>query len=233
MVNVTKKTSVASRKPAAKKEGWQAEKSAMTRNAILEAAIQCFIDLGYANTTTALIAEYAGVSRGAMMHHFPSRASVLKATIEYLHDKRLTEFSKTMSNIDDPEKILTRDRVEQFVKAAWEYVNQPFSIAFMEVLMASRSDEELREVLDPLEKEYEKQFLITVKAVFPHWQDLEILETANDIVHFMLSGMALNQIKIHKQSRTTRILNFLTESLETLYTSAVESKGSQEPKKKD
>jgi len=233
VAKVTKKTSVASRKPAAKKEGWQAEKSAMTRNAILEAAIQCFIDLGYANTTTALIAEYAGVSRGAMMHHFPSRSSVLKATIEYLHDKRLTEFRKTMANIDDPEEMLNRDRVAQSVKAAWDYVNQPFSIAFMEVLMASRSDEELREVLDPLEKEYEKQFLITVKAVFPHWQDLEILETANDVVHFMLSGMALNQIKIHRQSRTTRILDFLTESLETLYTSAVESKGSQQPKKKD
>ena len=55
------------------KEGWQAKKSAMTREAILEAAIHCIIDHGYAQTTTSLIADHANVSRGAMTHHFPSR----------------------------------------------------------------------------------------------------------------------------------------------------------------
>ena len=37
----------------------------------LEAAVRCFVDHGYANTTTAMIADEANVSRGAMMHHFP------------------------------------------------------------------------------------------------------------------------------------------------------------------
>lgn len=55
---------------------WQAQKSIMTREAIFDAAIECLIDLGYGGTTTALIAEHAGVSRGAMLHHFPSRAEV-------------------------------------------------------------------------------------------------------------------------------------------------------------
>ena len=51
--------------------GWQAEKSALTRQAILEAAVRCFVQHGYTNTTTAMIAEEGDVSRGAMMHHFP------------------------------------------------------------------------------------------------------------------------------------------------------------------
>ena len=198
----------------------------MTRQTILEAAIQCFIDLGYANTTTALIAEYAGVSRGAMMHHFPSRATVLRATIEHLHNKRLREFREMMADIDDPKELMDRSRIEQSVQVAWRYVNQPSSVAFQEVLMAARTDEELREVLDPLEKEYEKQFLDTVKAVFPHWQGLEALETANDVVHFLLTGMMLSPMKFRKQARTSRVLEKLADVLEEIYSAANESNGS-------
>jgi hypothetical protein len=40
--------------------GWQAEKSALTRQAILEAAVRCFVQHGYTNTTTAMIAEEGG-----------------------------------------------------------------------------------------------------------------------------------------------------------------------------
>ena len=50
--------------------GWQAQKSASTRTQIIEAAIKCFIECGYSRTTTTLIAEKAGLSRGAMLHHF-------------------------------------------------------------------------------------------------------------------------------------------------------------------
>ena len=46
-------------------DGWQAEKSALTRQAILEAAVRCFVEHGYANTTTAMISDEASVSRGA------------------------------------------------------------------------------------------------------------------------------------------------------------------------
>src|SRR5690606_30850640 len=99
------------KRPARGKTGWQAEKSAMTRKAILDAAVECFISLGYANTTTALIAEYAGVSRGAMMHHFPSRLSVLKAVVEYLHEIRLHEYRSFMADIDVPDQQLSRERI--------------------------------------------------------------------------------------------------------------------------
>ena len=225
MVKVARKTAARPRRPADKKDGWQAEKSAMTRKTILDAAIQCFIDLGYANTTTALIAEYAGVSRGAMMHHFPSRATVLKATIEHLHNKRVDEFREMMANFGDPEQLVDRSRIEQSVQAAWSYVNQPSSVAFQEVLMAARTDEELAEVLDPLEKEYEKLFRETVKAVFPQWQGHEGLETANDIVHFLLTGMMLSDMKTRKQARISRVLEKLADVLEEIYTDADKSNG--------
>ena len=68
---------------------WQAQKSAMTRDRILDATINCFINLGYTNVTTAKVASTAGVSRGAMLHHFPSKTELIQAAVEYLHGKLL------------------------------------------------------------------------------------------------------------------------------------------------
>lgn len=72
---------------------WQAQKSAMTRDRILEAAISCFINLGYTNVTTAKVASTAGVSRGAMLHHFPSKTELIQAAVEYLHDRLLEDYT--------------------------------------------------------------------------------------------------------------------------------------------
>src|SRR5210317_1423008 len=81
------------------KDSWQGQKSAMTRASLLEAAIQCFVKCGYKNTTTSRIAEEAGVSRGAMLHHFPSRDAVIRGAVFYLQEKRLEEYKVIMSKL--------------------------------------------------------------------------------------------------------------------------------------
>lgn len=206
------------KRPGRTSNGWQAEKSAMTRKAILDAAVECFIELGYANTTTALIAEYAGVSRGAMMHHFPSRLSVLTAVVEYLQELRLNEYKGLMTDIDVPDEQLNRERIRDSVEAAWRYVNTPSFIAYEELLAASRTDPELNSVLLPVEEYFEAQFMEAVKVVFPHWQKLEILDLANDLVQFLMRGMALSHMASNKDERARRILDYLTDALDNLYT---------------
>src|SRR5579871_6267699 len=79
--------------------GWQAQKSASTRTLIIEAAIKCLVELGYARTTTTVIAEKAGLSRGAMLHHFPSKMGIVRAAVDYLHAKRLRAFRKAMAKV--------------------------------------------------------------------------------------------------------------------------------------
>jgi hypothetical protein len=74
-------------KPATKPDTWQAEKSQMTRTSILEATLQCLVQVGYAQTTTEKIASQAGISRGAMTHHFKSRAMVFNAVAKYIVEK--------------------------------------------------------------------------------------------------------------------------------------------------
>jgi AcrR family transcriptional regulator len=84
--------------------GRQAEKSLKTQTAILEATIACLVKLGYFNTTMEKIAQYAKVSRGAMMHHFSSRADVIEKTAIYLTEKRLAEFEALANDIIAPLK---------------------------------------------------------------------------------------------------------------------------------
>ncbi len=220
-VGATKKVAATtSKRPQRNEKGWQAEKSAMTRSAILEATIQCLLELGYANTTTALIANYAGVSRGAMMHHFPSRISVMRAVIDYLHMLRLQEYRDLMADIDDPQSTLTDKAIRESVEAAWRYVNLPSFLAYQEMLAASRTDAELRQIIEPVEKDFEKQFLNTVKAVFPHWQNLARLEGAHDMVQFLMKGMALSHMSVRKHARAKRVMTYLTAILHDIYKEA-------------
>ena len=157
--------------------GWQAEKSALTRQAILEAAVRCFVQYGYTNTTTAMIAEEADVSRGAMMHHFSSRSAVMQAVVGYLHVRRLNEYRQLMSDIDSPDQTLTRAAIRTSVETAWKYVNLPSFIAYQELLGAARTDPELASAVDEVEHDFEREFLKTVRAVFPHWKQVKSLKS--------------------------------------------------------
>ena len=199
------------------KAGWQARKSALTRQAILDAAIQCIIDSGYAQTTTWLIADRASVSRGAMTHHFPSREHVLTATIEYLHERRLQEYRALVKEFDVGSKLTAREQIETVVEMVWKHVTLPSSIGYQEILMASRTDPQLKRALEPLEKEFEDALLELVKGLFPRWEGREEIETAHDVATFLLTGMTLSHMRSRKKLRSKRVLGYLADSVEGLY----------------
>jgi len=189
----------------------------MTRQAILEAAIRCFVDQGYTKTTTAMIAAEAGVSRGAMMHHFPSRSEVMNAVIVYLHERRLVEYRNLMSDIDVPGQQLTRNDIRQSVVAAWKYVNLPSFVAYQELLSAARTDSELDAVISDVERDFERQFLRTVKSVFPHWKGVKSLQAAHDLVQFVMQGMAVSYRASNRKKRAERVIDLITDELARIY----------------
>ena len=155
-------------------EGWQAEKSALTRQSILEASVRCFVDHGYASTTTAMIAEEANVSRGAMMHHFPSRSAVMNAVVGYLHVRRLNEYRDLMVISIRPIRQMTRAAIRTSVEAAWKYVNLPSFVAYQELLGAARTDPALAEAVGEVERDFEREFLKTVRSDFSSLETSEV-----------------------------------------------------------
>ena len=60
----------------------QQERSRVTQQRLLDATVDCLVEHGWAGTTTTLIAERAGVSRGAQLHHYPTKAALVLAAVD-------------------------------------------------------------------------------------------------------------------------------------------------------
>lgn len=118
----------------------QAERSTATRTALFDAAIACLYELGYGATSTVVVAARAGVSRGAMLHHFPSKADLMLATLEHVLDLNHAYFSQALADIDDP-----WERYAALPDLRWQLALQPHGTALMEILVGARSDEAVRQ----------------------------------------------------------------------------------------
>lgn len=66
------------------------DRSRVTRQRLLESAVACLAERGWAGSTVSVVAEHAGVSRGAAQHHFPTREDLFTAAVEYVAEERST-----------------------------------------------------------------------------------------------------------------------------------------------
>jgi AcrR family transcriptional regulator len=194
--------------------GWQAQKSAATRTLIIEAAIKCFVDLGYARTTTTVIAARAGLSRGAMLHHFPSKVDIVRAAVEYLHAKRLKAFRRAAQR--GPSNG-GGDRLRANLEAYWQHVRHPMFVAFFELVVAARTDPELAQILRPAQEAFEDEWHRTAREVFTEWHtDDETFDVALDLTRYVLEGMAISFL-VHKETeRDRRVVDYLERKLREL-----------------
>ncbi|MFP6794064.1 MAG: helix-turn-helix domain-containing protein, partial [Pseudomonadales bacterium] len=120
---------------------WQQTKSENTRAAILEAALVCFYDLGYGATTTEKVAKRAGVSRGAMLHHFPSRLHLVREAVRYLYLKRLQLFEEQELKVNEGAE---HTRISEGIDAYWQQLHSPLFTVFHELRVAARTDDDLQ-----------------------------------------------------------------------------------------
>ena len=127
-------------------KSWQKTKSEQTKTAILNAALDCFLSIGFNNTTTEKIAKQAKVSRGAMLHHFPQRLDLIRASVQHLHRKRLEAFEETLSKLNENADFTL---VGEGIDAFWDQLQSPLFAVYCELLVASRTDAELKGMLAP------------------------------------------------------------------------------------
>lgn len=191
---------------------WQAEKSQATRNQILEATLQCLVELGYTQTTTEKIAQKAGVSRGAMTHHFKSRADVFDAAAEYITDLRAAEYEDACRRIRLPEGNLATyesmlDTLEMLQKY---YYARPSFIALQELQRGARTDKDLAKVMLPLEKALDEKKNASMLKRFPFWADYpQTGEVLRDLFFHSLKGVAVNPTPYMQGDRLHRLHKLL------------------------
>ena len=122
----------------------QQERSRATQRRLLEATVDCLVEHGWSGTTTTLIASKAGVSRGAQLHHYPTKAALVLAAVEHLSLRRAEEIRSEAAALPPG----NTDRVIELLSAAF---TGPLYVAALEVWVAGRTDPALRAALVPLE----------------------------------------------------------------------------------
>lgn len=131
--------------------GPHADRTAAMRKRLIEAAIDCLGKLGYGATTLQVVTDAAGVSRGAILHHFPSKADLMIAVADYAAGKQNRLVRRLLADSKPG-----MDRFLAITMATWEAMQRPPAIALLEIMMGSRSDAELGErfpaVIEALEK---------------------------------------------------------------------------------
>ena len=165
----------------------QALKSAQTKARLVEAAIRCLVKYGYSKTTTPKVAEEAGLSRGAMLHHFENGSQLMQATIIELHHKRLRAFRRAAESQEH--------NVRTLVRAYWDQMLRPNFIAFQELAIAARTDKELSAILEPVRIEFRARWYDLAIQLFPDWhRDLKSFDLALALSQNMLEGLAINRL---------------------------------------
>ncbi|UYP18074.1 TetR/AcrR family transcriptional regulator [Rhodococcus sp. Z13] len=125
------------------------DRSRATRRRLLEATIGCLSESGWAATTVGVVAERAGVSRGAAQHHFPTREDLITAALEFMFDTRIERVRTEVFEV--PPGV---SRTEAVVGRIVDHCTGDLFRAALQVWTAAAADPALRQLLVPLEEKF-------------------------------------------------------------------------------
>ena len=160
----------------------QAERTATTRAALLDATVDCLVELGFRGTTTTEVAHRAGVSLGALLHHFPTKADLLAAAVGDVLARRQAEFRKALADAE-----MGTDRLQTAIDVLWSLYRGPTFTAWLELWVAARTDPELARAVLVVEAEFERTAIEITRELFA--DDDVTPEYATSAMRFTLALM--------------------------------------------
>jgi AcrR family transcriptional regulator len=167
-----------------------AERSAATQARLLDATIECLIERGWAGTSTTEVVRRAGVSRGAQVHHFPTKDDLVLAAVEHLLERRIAEFRATFTDLPSGERspaTAMRLLYERCFRTTFE--------AWLELALAARTDSVLHEQFVQLEARFFETALATFRALFPDAAiDEGFARVALRLAFSVLDGLAIGRL---------------------------------------
>jgi len=140
----------------------QAERSAAMRTRLLDATIECLVTYGYAGTTTPRVAELAGVTRGAQIHHFRSKEDLVVAAIEHLAQQRAQGAIREIGRVE-----ASSDPVSMVLEFLWEAHQGPMFVATVELWVAARTDRVLAEHIERVEPLVNSTLISAIAQLVP------------------------------------------------------------------
>ncbi|MBE7324636.1 TetR family transcriptional regulator [Nocardioides sp. Y6] len=130
----------------------QEERTRAMRARLLEATVECLVEHGFSGTSTTLVSQRAGVSRGAQLHHFPTKNDLVVAAVAHIADTRAGELAAALADAPTGER-----RTRAVLELLAEHFTSPIFAAALELWVAARTDPTLAEAVGPLEQRVGRQ----------------------------------------------------------------------------
>ncbi len=124
----------------------QGERTRAMRARLMEATVELLVERGFSGTSTTLVSERAGVSRGAQLHHFPTKNDLVVAAVEHITEARGSELATAARALPKG-----RNRTRAVLKMLGDHFTSPVFTAALELWVAARTDETLLKAVAPLE----------------------------------------------------------------------------------
>ena len=160
----------------------QAERSETTRKKLIEAALVLLRERGYGGLRTNEVSDRAGVSRGAQLHHFPTKYELILATLQYLNGQMLVESRRRAAAAQH-----SVDPVADAIQDAKAFFFSDYFFVSLAITMGDARDEDLMRHTVPMSRDArfsaEKAWLETlVKRGIPRRLASDILQLTLSIV---------------------------------------------------
>jgi AcrR family transcriptional regulator len=174
--------------PAARRT--QAERSAATQARLLDATVDCLVERGWAGTSTTEVVRRAGVSRGAQVHHFPTKEDLVLAAVEHLLERRIAEFEATFADLPPEQRSPATA-----MRLLYENCFCDTFEAWLELVVAARTDAALHARFVLVESRFVDHALATFQGLFADAAaDDTFARVALRLAFSLLDGLAIGRL---------------------------------------
>jgi AcrR family transcriptional regulator len=180
----------------------QQERSRVTQRRLLEATVDCLYEFGWSGATTTVIAERAGVSRGAQLHHYPTRAALVLAAVQHLAERRAEEIRTEAAALTGDRE----ERLDQVIELLASAFTGPLYVAALEVWIAARTDAELCDALVPLEARVGREMHRLTVEVLGADESRPGVREAVQVTLDLLRGLGVANLLTDDTPRRTQLL---------------------------
>ena len=182
----------------------QEQRRTETRRRILDATVRCLQEHGYAGTTTVRVVEMAGVTRGALAHHFASKADMVAGAVSHIAATRTEDAIPKLElaqRSDDP--------IDAGLDMLWAVHQGAVFVAVVELWVAARTDPELQRRVAVLEQATTSMVVDFARLLFGEKGDdqalMHAIYTAMDVVRgLLLAKIALPASSSDHEARWRR-----------------------------
>jgi AcrR family transcriptional regulator len=181
----------------------QAERSETTRKQLLDAATKLIRQKGFGGLRTIEVARVAGVSRGALMHHFPSKHALVVAILTYVNEITFAQSTRRAQLARS-----SSDPIAEIIKDAEDFFLGDYFFIELAIAMSDESTRRLRRETH----QFTRQTRFSIEAA---WLDTLISsgiprQLASDVLSLTLSavrGFSVRMLIENDPEQFTQLMN--------------------------